>query len=1139
MTWASQVGHEFSSGVRSKGSSYARQGRVAIESYGGHNMQAVVQGSGHREYDVEFTWHGRSKLIEAYCSCPHFDGGDFCKHLWATLLVADEQRMSPPASGRLYLKHAHDEDYYDRGDDIWEEDYEDERTHAEVARTSIAVRGKEAKPTPGTPWHQELALLGRRESPTELNELFDPRGRRIWYVVDISASFSSGALAILFYHQQERKDGSWGKVKQLSVSRRDIDSFAQQDADILHLIFGVRLSDSYHNYYYNGALDSITTSYSRADLSPALFQAALPKLCATERFGWVMGDAQPPEDARPLAWDDGPRWQLRIRITANDKRKRWTLGGELIREQTDGTCEHVPLAIPVLLLKSGAVLFEDRIGLLATEGDFRWIQLLRKHETLEVPYADRMQLLSALCESPNLPNFVWPQNLQPEIVTRTPIGHLQVHPSPDYSKVPSWQRPSRPDLYADIHFKYGGQLVPPDCPAQRLLDTETDELIERDAAAEADLLQTLRDLKIVPRTHRHHEQHLPGRLQFAPQRLPAIVADLIGRGWEVEAEGHRIRPAGEFNIRITSGVDWFDVESDIDFGETTASLPALLAAAKSGDGYVLLDDGSRGMLPEAWLERFAPLAELAEIEGDRLRFKTSQAMLLDALLAERADELSIETDRQFATFRDRLQSFAGIAPAKPPRGFRGELRPYQQQGLGWLKFLEAFSLGGCLADDMGLGKTVQVLALLLGRRQRRLGKSERRLPSLVVAPKSVVVNWQLEAERFAPTLEVLNYTGLERKAYRDSLGDYHVVVTTYGTLRRDIEVLRSQPFDYVVLDEAQAIKNDKSHSAKACRLLDARHRLTLTGTPVENHLGELWSQFEFLNPGMLGRSSNFSTLAKSITSYDESEDAASLGTLRRGLAPFILRRTKDEVLTDLPEKNEQTLYCDLLPKDRKQYDDLRNYYRDVLLKRVGKSGMNKSKMHVLEALLRLRQAACHPGLIDKKLVGRPSAKLDALIEQLTEVSSEGHKALVFSQFTSLLAIVRNRLDAQQVVYEYLDGRTRKRQDRIDRFQTDANCTAFLISLKAGGTGLNLTAADYVFLLDPWWNPAVESQAIDRAHRIGQTRRVFAYRLIARDTVEEKVLELQQRKRKLADAIVSGNGAMLGNLTVEDLQLLLS
>jgi SNF2 family DNA or RNA helicase len=382
---------------------------------------------------------------------------------------------------------------------------------------------------------------------------------------------------------------------------------------------------------------------------------------------------------------------------------------------------------------------------------------------------------------------------------------------------------------------------------------------------------------------------------------------------------------------------------------------------------------------------------------------------------------------------------------------------------------------------------------------------------------------------------VLDYTGAGRAQEGDPFAGYDVVLTTYGTLRRDIGFLKERALDYVILDEAQAIKNAGSQTAKAARLLRGRHRLALTGTPIENHLGELWSLLEFLNPGFLG-----SSLLPARNLRDPGSEAREM--LARALRPLILRRTKRQVATELPERVEQTLLCDLPARQRRQYDELRDYYRAALDQRIGAQGIGRAKLLVLEALLRLRQAACHPALLEpeeERSGDEPCAKLDVLLPQLIEVLDEGHKVLVFSQFTSFLALLRHRLDGAEIPYLYLDGQTRDRQELVEEFQSETGRPLFLISLKAGGLGLNLTAADYVYLLDPWWNPAVEAQAIDRAHRIGQTRTVFAYRLVARDTVEEKILELQEGKRALADAIIQADQSLVANLSRDDLELLLS
>ena len=404
---------------------------------------------------------------------------------------------------------------------------------------------------------------------------------------------------------------------------------------------------------------------------------------------------------------------------------------------------------------------------------------------------------------------------------------------------------------------------------------------------------------------------------------------------------------------------------------------------------------------------------------------------------------------------------------------------------------------------------------------------------MAVVPRSLIYNWMREAERFAPSLRLLDYTGAARAGA--NLADYDVVVTTYGTLRRDAPRLVEHSFDYVILDEAQAIKNAASASAKAARLLRGRHRLALSGTPIENHLGELWSLFEFLNPGFFGSAAGFGR-AVSLPSRAEGADLELVG---RALRPFILRRTKEQVAPELPEKFEQTIYCDLDAAQRRFYDDLRGHYRQTLLASVARKGLARSKLQVLEALLRLRQAASHPALVDPSRSGEASAKFEVLVTRLREIADEGHKALVFSQFTTLLGLLEERLQDEGIVYEYLDGRTRDRAARVARFEGDADCPVFLISLKAGGVGLNLTAAGYVFLLDPWWNPAVEAQAIDRAHRIGQSKHVFAYRLIARDTVEEKIAALQQSKKELADALLDPSGGVLRQLEREDLEWLLS
>ncbi|MGZ9130425.1 MAG: DEAD/DEAH box helicase, partial [Candidatus Binatia bacterium] len=682
---------------------------------------------------------------------------------------------------------------------------------------------------------------------------------------------------------------------------------------------------------------------------------------------------------------------------------------------------------------------------------------------------------------------------------------------------------SRERLTAELSFDYDGSVVPHQHRGGGFYQKEQRRLVTRDLGAEDRARARLKQLGF-----RKGWEYERADLQLAPDQLSRVVRVLSAEGWQIHAQGSLYRTAGALTMQVNSSVDWFGVDGAAEFGDSRVGLPRLLRAIRQGEQTVRLDDGSLGIIPEEWMKKYGMLAGLGTFEGDGMRFKRSQAGLLDALLAS---EPAVSFDAVFERVRQELRDFSGVAAVAPAGDFHGELCHYQLEGLGWLHFLQRFGFGGCLADDMGLGKTIQVLALLEARRVLRRNDPENSPPpALVVVPRSLIFHWKQESARFTPKLRILDHTGVARLEPGDHFDNYDVVLTTYGTLRSDAVRFKDIRFDYCILDEAQAVKNASTLAAKAVRLLKADHRLAMSGTPVENHLGELWSLFEFLNPGMLGTAAVFGRAGKN-------PDDNTRQVLGRALRPFILRRTKAQVAPELPEKTEQTIYCDLEGNDKKLYDELRDYYRARLLQNGAGENSGQYKIQVLEALLRLRQAACHPGLIDKRKIAEPSAKVDTLLAQLDQVLEENHKALVFSQFTSLLAIVRSRLDKQNIPYVYLDGRTRDRQAKVEEFQNDPNAKLFLISLKAGGLGLNLHAAEYVYLLDPWWNPAVEAQAIDRAHRIGQTRKVFAYRLIARDTVEEKVLELQKSKRDLADAIITADNSVMRNLTRGDLELL--
>ncbi len=680
-------------------------------------------------------------------------------------------------------------------------------------------------------------------------------------------------------------------------------------------------------------------------------------------------------------------------------------------------------------------------------------------------------------------------------------------------------------ISARLWLDYDGFEIACDDPRPAILNTEDWTRLERNLPAERDLLKQLEELGVEPSAAEFQLQ------QSTLWDALDALAPLAGKGWALRGRDKRRLIAGKANsLRVSSGQDWFDVEGGIEFGDAIVPLPKAIRAFLRGEQAIELDGGGLGVLPQEWLEKHARglsigLADSGRGKDAKLRFHSAHAMLLDELL-DSAETKALP--KKFADLRHRMRDFAGVTPPAPPQGLQGQLRPYQHEALGWLDFLAAFGFGGVLADDMGLGKTIQALSWLALKKERSAGG-----PTLVVAPTSLLFNWRDEAARFTPDLSVLTYAGLDRASLAEFFSEHDLVLTTYGLLRRDIEVLRLLRWSCLILDESQAIKNPDSQTAKAARILEADLRLCMTGTPLENRLDELWSQMHFLNPNMLGSRTGFDAkFGKPVAQGDE----AARELLQRVIRPFVLRRTKEAVAKDLPEKQESLIRCDMSPGQAKVYARLRDHYRSEILAAVAAQGLNHSKIKVLEGLLRLRQAACHPELVGENAA---SGKLDELVRTLHEVVDEGHKALVFSQFTKFLALIRKRLEAEGLPYEYLDGRTpaKTRAQRVAAFQEPSGPPVFCISLKAGGVGLNLTAADYVFIMDPWWNPAVEAQAVDRTHRIGQDKKVFAYRLISADSIDEKVVKLQQEKRDLAEVLAQGSTSSLATLTREDLEAL--
>ena len=1058
--------------VRARGNVYHARGRVVISSIVDDVALGVVTGSETYELRVERVEGGNTILK---CSCRYFTDRGPCKHLWAMLLELERSTS--------FLVAASDPSRF---------------LSARTPRPSVAGNG-----TKLAAWQRALANAGRsmaaESSQTEKPEW--PPNRRINYIIDAAATLDGReGLIVELATQVIDKYGHLGPPRRMTQTHEQwLANPDPLDRHIAQMLIGTRAEFSWYQ----------PPAGRRYVIPETAYDTTLRSMCETGRcrLRRTVHEAQP----ATLTWDSGEPWSLVLEMVAAPESD-----GYLVKPALQRGEERTALEDVALLLRGGLFVAGNAIAPFRHFGAFDLITAIRTASPVSVRAPEVRSFLTGLYSLPQVP----PLNLPPELA----IEEVRAAPTPRLAITALPNRGGGPTVMAvELSFDYGGITIRPEHGHAALFQAEGPRLIYRDHAAEELALDRLvsngvkREFDYYARAH---------QMRIAPARVDPLVHTLVAEGWHVEVKGQLLRAGSALTAEVRSGVDWFDLDASIDFDDTRIALPRLLAALDRGERAIPLEDGTVGIISDDVLARLRALSSIGRESGGQLRFGRAQAAVLDTLLTTIA---GARVDDPFARARSELRRFDRIAAAPAPAGFDGTLRPYQNEGLGWMHFLRDFGFGGCLADDMGLGKTVQVLALLEARREAGAG------PSLVVVPKSLIFNWRQESARFTPALRVLEYTGDQRDRAAVDPASHDLVLTTYGVLRRDSERLAAIPFDYVILDEAQAIKNATTAGAKAARQLNARHRLALTGTPVENRIGDLWSLFEFLNPGMLGAARGFATAGTGTTAPEEESRAL----LARALRPFILRRTKQQVASDLPERLEQTIYIELEPKERAQYDELRDHYRASLLSRVATEGINKSRMHILEALLRLRQAACHPGLIDKDRVGESSSKLDVLVPRLLELAAEDHKVIVFSQFTSFLAILRARLDEEGLTYAYLDGRTRDREAKVDQFQNDPSCRAFLISLKAGGLGLNLTAAEYVFLLDPWWNPAVEAQAIDRAHRIGQTRRVFASRLIARDTVEEKVLDLQRTKRDLADAIITGDNASVRNLRREDLEVLLS
>lgn len=751
-----------------------------------------------------------------------------------------------------------------------------------------------------------------------------------------------------------------------------------------------------------------------------------------------------------------------------------------------------------------------------------WNNYFRVHQNFEIPLSEIDDFIRAYLPH-ILPVLDW-QNLadhfrqievpltRKKIILKEQNGQLQI----------------------DAVFNYQQYEFPIYLPMDQSLVSANDHMliVKRDYQAEREALSFLEEHGLIYRGGHWHiasDYYVLDWMRIVIPKLKKAGFEIVGEENLHRFRVHRFTPRLKLKVRFKD--NFWDLKYGIFAGNKTLQIPDLPKQLQTGKQYVRASDGSHIYIPEQLREKikhFSFLLDLSDGSG-RIRLPSAGVVLLKELKTLTQDFISDEPSDQLM---QKYQQFEGIGEVDLPVYFEGKLRPYQKSGLDWLFFLNEFHFGGILADDMGLGKTVQVISSLIKLKElNRLNQ-----PSLIIMPLTLIFNWMEEIKRFAPSLSVLVYSGSrhERSELLKKFNRYDIILCSYGIALQDQNHLAEKSYFYLILDESQKIKNPETKTYRAVNKLKASHRLALTGTPIENSLLDLWAQMNFLNPGLLGTHKQFQ---KRYIDIPEEDRDVRIEALKKLIYPFLLRRTKEEVETQLPPLTEVIHYVQMTERQQQLYQKWLQYYRDEIFRQIENQGLNKSRLKILEALTYLRQLACHPAIFNEDIDLMDSGKMELLSDMLEGILMKGHKVLIFSQFVRFLRIVRQLFEVKSLPHEYLDGSVRNRSQRIKNFQSNPDISAFLISLKAGGLGINLTAADYVFHLDPWWNPAVERQATDRAHRIGQDKRVFVYKYIVKNSVEEKILALQQKKKQLSDKLIRPEENFIKQLTRKDLEVL--
>jgi SNF2 family DNA or RNA helicase len=1085
-----------------KGEEYYTADRLSLIHSSDQYVFAKSRGKETYSTTIEWSLNITDNLeLIASCSCLAYKNfKEPCKHIWALLRAVEDPKNLEEDFIDVMKDHELEDDIY-----LATHMESDEFGHLSLRsyQNKIQSEAKEQhlNKIDQSPWQNELANLEKyiqdaNEEENDYKESHKGQQTNIWYELEpysgIQIYSNYKFLNISFHEASILRNGHLGKLKKKTFNNQNISHPRfTKDSRYLNLLKGHLLFD-YSKYASEAAVPS------------SLGKLVMKELVSSRRLFVHSSNNETGDDIIPLSMNDEI-----VSFSADIKKdnQNWILGGVFKGRSFEVDAQDATLSTDLNFLVSNNTIYQTDLGKLKTHCEY-----LVGYGNIIIPLDKKEELKKVIKNTIGLEQTLLDTDfgVEKKILKGIPKVEIVINEN------------KKTKVLGQLKFLYDSELHTPLSKKEIFNDSSINDLFYlKDQPHEKKILIFFDESPEV-----FAIEHLDTfTFEIELNDLNLFVTKASKLDIEIRTQGFKVKHHHSSESSVKSKNDWFELDGKIHFDKDTGiTIPEIIKKKSLDKNFIILGDGTIGIKPTIWLNKMNHLVELGVKEENRIKFNRAQSIILDLLL----EDTEVARDNKFMETVRGLRSFSGVEKVKISKRFQGDLREYQNSGINWLNFLHQFRIGGCLADDMGLGKTIQVLAHLqkIKYTKEKYCKGQH----LIVVPKSLVYNWQAEAKKFTPDLAVLVYEGNNREELQGTFSQYDLVIMTYAVMRKDIQELKDYEFSYSVLDEAQYIKNTNTLVAKAAYLINSKYKLALTGTPVENHIGELFSIFRYLIP---------SILPKGYSRGKVKSNKASMNVILKGLMPFILRRTKTEVLTDLPEKVESVLYCDFEKKQEVIYNEMKTFYQKSLTQKVNDGSIQKSKIQILEALLRMRQAACHPGLINQEYLSFTSSKVNTLLENLEALIDSGEKVLVFSQFTSFLSIIKTELESRNIDYAYLDGKTRNRELEVNNFKTDPKKSVFLISLKAGGVGLNLTEASYCFLIDPWWNPAVESQAIDRIHRIGQEKKVFAYRLITKGSIEEKIIKLQQNKRDISKNILATDESLLKQMSSEDLKFLFS